>query len=696
MTAILCPPIVFQGLTPQGLPLVGGLLNSYVAGTSTPQATYTDSTMGTPNLNPVKLNASGQAAVWLDPTKVYKFILTDALGNTVDQVDQVQGSLTASVLFLVLGLRQTPAEAAAGITPVNLQYAPGTVDRYQTNTIPGITLMIPGITAAIAVVKQQGGGRIVFLDGFDYFVGNFSTGFQPQGVFNITGAANMVFTGRARIVSNTSSTALPYIFYCKDCNQMTWDGLRAIDTGFVIGEIYQGPVLVVATTSTSTDSGGYTLRDVEVQNIISPFIANKVGGGSGRVRGIHFQNLKVDSCTYGPAFQENGDGAWGRISCNNVMRVYFPYGISGHDITMDVWHDSIFQGSNACVDIKRYLNDTSGIKLRVHFHGSVVKYGALVNFETQGTLANLGITKFGAITGGTLYTDGFYAQVPLTGGTGTGATANLQSFGGAIVWAEICSRGNGYLTTDTLSASNANMGGTGSGFSVAIAAVGATIFGCDIDIDLSGAPFADPVVVAPVQFRSLTPGGATNATTTDVWDAITLRGNLGDWATEQPGETPQAISVLSVQTGRPGRLHLGGDQYGNFGGTPQWYPGFVVRTSADTEVYTKIGDLTAAAVFIDLNRYDGHPFALRIVIHGALNWADGANASNLEYILTGRKFGGNVPTLSTTTAGFSSTVGTTTVPTFTPSGTGINVTFTNYNNAQSYLKMSVQSLARLT
>ncbi|MFS7020210.1 hypothetical protein, partial [Pseudomonas aeruginosa] len=46
-------------------PLAGGQLFTYQAGTSTPAATYTDSTASTANLNPVILNARGEASVWL-------------------------------------------------------------------------------------------------------------------------------------------------------------------------------------------------------------------------------------------------------------------------------------------------------------------------------------------------------------------------------------------------------------------------------------------------------------------------------------------------------------------------------------------------------------------------------------------------------------------------------------------------------
>jgi hypothetical protein len=98
MTAILAPPLIFQGVGQGGLPLPFGKLFSYVAGTSTPQATYTDSTQTTSNPNPLILNANGQAPLWLDPTKTYKFILQDALTNQTYVTDQVSGGLNASAI----------------------------------------------------------------------------------------------------------------------------------------------------------------------------------------------------------------------------------------------------------------------------------------------------------------------------------------------------------------------------------------------------------------------------------------------------------------------------------------------------------------------------------------------------------------------------------------------------------------------
>lgn len=79
-----------------GLPLAGGQLFSYIAGTTTPQVTYSNQS-GTTNANPVVLDAFGYADVWLDPTLSYKFVLEDSLGNvqwTVDQIIPLSVGLT--------------------------------------------------------------------------------------------------------------------------------------------------------------------------------------------------------------------------------------------------------------------------------------------------------------------------------------------------------------------------------------------------------------------------------------------------------------------------------------------------------------------------------------------------------------------------------------------------------------------------
>lgn len=86
------------------------------------------------------------------------------------------------------------------------------------------------------------------------------------------------------------------------------------------------------------------------------------------------------------------------------------------------------------------------------------------------------ISALGTITGGSGYVNGTYTDVPLTGGSGTGAVATSVVVSvGVVTSVTIATNGTGinYAYGDTLSASNANLGGTGSGFSIPVALLSA-------------------------------------------------------------------------------------------------------------------------------------------------------------------------------------------------------------------------------
>jgi hypothetical protein len=77
------------------------------------------------------------------------------------------------------------------------------------------------------------------------------------------------------------------------------------------------------------------------------------------------------------------------------------------------------------------------------------------------------ILTLGAITGGSLYTNAVYPNTPLTGGTGSGATANITVASGAVTAVAIVNSGIGYAVSDTLSATLP----VGSGFAVSVATI---------------------------------------------------------------------------------------------------------------------------------------------------------------------------------------------------------------------------------
>lgn len=76
----------------------------------------------------------------------------------------------------------------------------------------------------------------------------------------------------------------------------------------------------------------------------------------------------------------------------------------------------------------------------------------------------------GTIVGGSLYTDGTYTGISLTGGHGT-ATADIVVSGGAVTIVKPSAQ-SGELVGDVLTASAASIGGTGSGFTFTVTAIG--------------------------------------------------------------------------------------------------------------------------------------------------------------------------------------------------------------------------------
>ena len=82
----------------------------------------------------------------------------------------------------------------------------------------------------------------------------------------------------------------------------------------------------------------------------------------------------------------------------------------------------------------------------------------------QGQIATLG-----TLVAGSLYTNGVYQNVALTGGSGSNATADIVIVGGVVTSCSLKFGGNFYIVGDILSCSS--LGSTGSGFSVPVASV---------------------------------------------------------------------------------------------------------------------------------------------------------------------------------------------------------------------------------
>jgi len=119
MTAVLLSPLFQQYSDANGNPLSGGKIYSYLAGTLTPQATYTDATGLIATDNPIELDSAGRppvGGVWGSGT--YYFELKDSAGVTVGTIDNVTAIYGAGDMTKAVYDAANIAQQLVGLTAV--------------------------------------------------------------------------------------------------------------------------------------------------------------------------------------------------------------------------------------------------------------------------------------------------------------------------------------------------------------------------------------------------------------------------------------------------------------------------------------------------------------------------------------------------------------------------------------------------
>lgn len=129
--AKIAPSFARQFFDDSGNPLAGGKVYTFVAGTNTPLATYTDQTEETAHPNPIILDAAGRASIWVSDV-YYKFAIYDSddvLIRTEDGVtaaSDVSAEATAARDAAILAKEE--AEAAASLAEQWATKTDGPVD----------------------------------------------------------------------------------------------------------------------------------------------------------------------------------------------------------------------------------------------------------------------------------------------------------------------------------------------------------------------------------------------------------------------------------------------------------------------------------------------------------------------------------------------------------------------------------------
>lgn len=250
-----------------GRPLVGGLLYTYAAGTNTPATTYRDAGGTEVNENPVPLDQRGECEVWLDEEVLYKFVLTDAMGNviweqddissdrstisgdgsTVDVSSTIDGGVTKYVITLKAEITQAMSDMAEDIEELYTQLE-DKKDRQQAASYEG------SATKTVTGLTQDENGNVVPTFGDIEFPEQTSETeiTSPQHTLSVT--------------ENTSGNIKTF-------------GLDIADGGVFGAKLMNGSVTEEKIADGSVNSDKLDLRDVTFLDVDEDTLTKEVNGG---------------------------------------------------------------------------------------------------------------------------------------------------------------------------------------------------------------------------------------------------------------------------------------------------------------------------------------------------------------------------------------------------------------------------------
>ena len=381
----------YQGFDSAGVPLSGGLLYSYAAGTLTPLATYTTQSGGVANANPVVLDSAGRAPVWLSSSS-YRMILKTAAGVTVTDDDNISPYPGETVTFAPSGTgavaTTVQAKLRESVSAFDFMTAAQVAD-VQAGTIA--LDVSAAVQAAITHVKARGGGAVFFPFGryrCDTTIKLQNTTASNAHVSLIgEGGGNAFIPNTATgsiIVGNTGGIALD----CAGSSSVTLRDIGVMCGGTLTNQSTIG--ILFQRTATGT-----TCQEVVMENVSVGMTSNPAAnGGLGTIalankRGEHWNCTHLKLYANIPLLMDGGSNYAGIVSPD-----YAEHTAAGTTLTLLNFEDCLFLSSTGDAVV---MTSAGGVTFNacywyapVTFSGLNVKfcYNLTVSGQIEGGASN--------------------------------------------------------------------------------------------------------------------------------------------------------------------------------------------------------------------------------------------------------------------------------------------------------------------
>lgn len=324
-------PTPFQVfLDSNGNPISGGKLCTYVAGTTTPVATYTDSGLTIPNSNPITADTAGRFTAYLTPGTSYKFIYQNSDGTVA--------TCNGTVIKTVDNVSAMPASTSN-------QDIIGTAGE--------------ALTAGQAVYLSDGSGAKTAGQWFKADSGNTYSSSLATAVGMAPSAINSLATGTIRLgglVSGLSSLTIGTKYYIGAAGALTSSApanvrvLGAADTTSSL-------VLTSGRTTATVGEGGTGLATLTAHGVV---VGEGVSAATVTTAGTAGQVLTSNGASADPTFQPPSDGILAGCSPSTTEQV-----VSNTTTPTSVYSCSVLGGTLGTaktleLHLTGYYSNTSG------------------------------------------------------------------------------------------------------------------------------------------------------------------------------------------------------------------------------------------------------------------------------------------------------------------------------------------------
>lgn len=382
-----------------GVILSGGKIYTYVAGTTTPRATYTSATGVTPHTNPIILDSAGRVPngeIWLTEGLVYKFVIETSTGVLIGTYDNIPNTADSGVDANTVAYTYPATGAITQTVQTKLDQYLSVKDFGAVGD--GVTDDTVAIQAATAAIPSTG-GEVFFPEG-DYFI---TDSIRPKSNTTLRGEGYGTRVKCASVGWNLTSTDRYGLVNVKNVNNVRVTGLRLYGTKLASNSF--SPKLVYFENAINLTIESNYIENSAWEGIWS-------GGAGAASRRILISNNHVENVGWPaggfvglPAIQPNcddvvitgnsifnvgsgiGPSATNVVISNNLIRDFRITGISTGDGTESgiiTISNNILEFTADATTARRAINmdSGSGDKRIINCTGNVIR---IIGFATVGT-----------------------------------------------------------------------------------------------------------------------------------------------------------------------------------------------------------------------------------------------------------------------------------------------------------------------